>query len=305
MKYAITGAAGHISKPLAEQLLKAGHQVTTIGRNEEHLKELVKAGAHTSTGSVEDVEFLKKAFAGADAVFTMCPPNFNTKDLKGFNEQLGKNYMEAIKANGIKYVVNLSSVGAHLPDNTGPVTGLHRAEEALNTLKDVNIKHLRPGFYYSNLMANIDMIKNMEIIGSNFSISANRFPVADPVDIAAAATEELLSLNFSGHSVRYIASDETGTDEIAAVIGKAIGKPELKWMKFTAKQVLEGMQQSGIPKEVAGEFVEMFIALDGNRFTEDYWKHHPQLGTFKLEDFAKVFAAAYNAEPAMELSNNK
>jgi putative NADH-flavin reductase len=45
MKYAITVAAGHISKPLTEQLLKAGHQVTTIGRNEEHLKELVKADA--------------------------------------------------------------------------------------------------------------------------------------------------------------------------------------------------------------------------------------------------------------------
>jgi hypothetical protein len=127
----------------------------------------------------------------------------------------------------------------------------------------------------------------------------------DYVDIAAAAIEELLSLNFSGHSVRYIASDETGTDEIASVIGKAIGKPELKWMKFTAEQVLEGMQRSGIPKEVASEFVEMFTALDGNRFTEDYWKHHPPLGTLKLEDFAKVFAAAYNAKPAMELSNNK
>jgi uncharacterized protein YbjT (DUF2867 family) len=39
MKYVITGGAGHISKPLAEQLLAAGHEVTVIGRNEEHLKE--------------------------------------------------------------------------------------------------------------------------------------------------------------------------------------------------------------------------------------------------------------------------
>jgi uncharacterized protein YbjT (DUF2867 family) len=294
MRYAITGAAGHISKSLSEKLLKAGHQVIVIGRNEDHLKELVKAGALPHIGSVEDVEFVKKAFVGADAVFTICPPNYNTKDLKTFNETLGKDYTTAIKANAIKHVVNLSSIGAHLPGGTGPVTGLHRAEEALNSLQSVNIKHLRPCFFYSNLMANIDMIKNMGIIGSNFSISENRFPVADSEDIAAAAAEELLGLNFTGHSIRYIASDETGTDEIAAVIGKAIGKPDLRWVKFTTEQVLGGMQQSGIPTEIADEFVEMFTALNDDRFMEDYWKHRPQLGTVKLVDFAKVFAAAYN-----------
>ncbi len=296
MKYAITGAAGHISKPLAEQLLKAGHQVTVIGRDQKNLEELMKAGAFPVIGSLEDVEFLKTAFAGSDAVFTMCPPNFNYKDLKSFNECLGRNYTDAIKANGIKYVVNLSSIGAHLTECTGPVSGLHNAEKLLNGLKNVNIKHLRPAFFYSNLMANINMIKNMGIIGSNFSIAANRFPVSDPVDISTAAAEELLRLTFSGHSVRYIASDESGTDEIAAVIGKAIGKPELKWIKFTDAQVLTGMQQSGVPTGIAGDLVEMFTAMDGDRFTEDYWTHHPSLGIVKLEDFAKEFAAAYYAD---------
>src|SRR5437762_4942356 len=266
MNYVITGAGGHIAKPLVMQLLGAGHQVTAIGRHEEHLKEMVKAGAHPAIGSVENVEFLEKAFGGADAVFTICPPNFNTKDLKGFNEQLGKNYRDAIKSTGIKNVVNLSSVGAHLATGAGPVTGLRRAEEALNTLENVNIRHLRPCFFYSNLMANIDMIKNIGIIGSNFSTPPNKFPVADSIDIAAAAAEELLDLNFNGHSIRYVASDETGTDEIATVIGKVIGKPDLVWIKFKDEEVLRGMQQAGMPKEIAGELVEMFAALDSERF---------------------------------------
>ncbi len=41
MNYVITGGAGHISKPLAEALLAAGHQVTVIGRNAANLQELV------------------------------------------------------------------------------------------------------------------------------------------------------------------------------------------------------------------------------------------------------------------------
>ena len=82
MKYVITGAAGHISKPLAEKLLKAGHDVTVIGRNTENLRSLIELGAKAAIGSVQDVDFLKKAFAGADAVYTMSPPNYDTNDIR-------------------------------------------------------------------------------------------------------------------------------------------------------------------------------------------------------------------------------
>ena len=67
MNYVITGAAGNISKPLALQLLSAGHSVTVISRNELNVKELSDAGAKTAIGSVEDLSFLIKTFAGADA----------------------------------------------------------------------------------------------------------------------------------------------------------------------------------------------------------------------------------------------
>jgi hypothetical protein len=39
----------------------------------------------------------------------------------------------------------------------------------------------------------------------------------------------------------------------------------------------------------------MFKALQSGRLMEDYWRHHPgRLGTTKLEDFARVFAAEYS-----------
>ena len=74
MKYVITGGAGNISKPLALQLLKAGHTVTVIGRNAANLTELTNAGAKAAIGSVEDIAFLTASFTGADAVYTMVPP---------------------------------------------------------------------------------------------------------------------------------------------------------------------------------------------------------------------------------------
>ncbi len=296
MKYVITGGAGHISKPLALQLLAAGHEVTVIGRNANNLSELIEKGARALAGSVENVNFLISAFTGADAVYTMVPPKMDAADWKGYIEQTGKNYADAISATGIKYVVNLSSIGAHLYDGCGPVSGIHRAELALNTLADVNIKHLRPAFFYQNLLANVGLIKQAGIMGGNYGEPGSTFVIVHPNDIAYVAGEELLALNFSGHSVKYIASDELAPSDIAKTIGEAIGKPGLPWVVFSDEQSRQGMLGAGLSEEVAKNYVEMGNALRTGTMTEDYWKHHPaSLGKVKIADFAKEFAAVYNA----------
>lgn len=296
MKYVITGGAGHISKPLTEKLLNAGHDVTVISRNADHVKSLTAMGAKAAVGTVEDVDFLKKIFAGADAVYTMVPPKYDATDLKAYIASVGKNYTEAIKANNIKYVVNLSSVGAHLPESCGPVNGLYRVEQSLNELKNTNTRHLRAVYFYANLLGNVDMVKNMNIIGGNFGGGDFKMLLADTNDVAEVAYEELSKLNFSGHSVRYIGSDERSTDEIAKILGTAIGKPQLPWITFTDEQAYQGMMQMGFPENAVKNFTEMGHAMQDGSMFEDYWKHHPEkLGKTKLEDFAKAFAAVYNA----------
>ena len=206
MKYVITGSAGNISRPLSERLLAAGHEVIVIGRNEEHLKTLTSKGAKAAIGEVEDTAFLKSAFAGADAVYTMYPPQYASMDLNAYGELAAK-YAVAIKANGIKYVVNLSSIGAHMPEGCGPVSGLFRAEQELNKLKEVNVLHLRPGYFFLNFFGNLTMVRDMNVIGNNSGDSTATIFLSHPNDIAEAAAEELLNLSFKGHSVRYLASD--------------------------------------------------------------------------------------------------
>lgn len=296
MKYVITGSLGHISKPVSEALIKAGHDVTIITSKEENASTIKMLGAKAAVGSVEDAGFLTKTFTGADAVYTMIPPNFNANPWKKWIGQIGKNYAAAIKAANIKYIVNLSSVGADLPDGIGPVSGLHLAEEALNTLTDVNIKHLRATYFYTNLLSNIDLIKHANIIGGNFGVKDKKFGIVHPNDIAEVVAEELLHLNFKGHTVRYVVSDEVSTDDVAKTLGAAIGKPALQWIVFSNDQALKGMLDAGLPEEVAKNYVEMGAAINNGEMYEDYWKNHPEtLGKTKLQDFAKEFAAAYSS----------
>ena len=297
MKFTIIGGAGHISKIIVENLLQGGQQVTTVARDPKHVEELVAKGAKAAIGSVEDVTFLTKAFAGADVVYTMVPPNFAAADWLGWISQQGKNYAEAIKANGVKYVVNLSSVGGHLPAGAGPISGLHAVEQALNALADVNVRHLRPGYFYQNLLSNIDLAKKMNIIGANFGAADFRLVMTTPADIAEVATEELLLHKFSGHSVKYIASDERTTDDIARVLGESIGKPDLRWVIFGDEDARNAMVTAGLSLEAAKNYAEMNKGLRTGIVLEDYWKHRPaSLQKTKLEDFAKTFAQVYNQD---------
>lgn len=296
MNYVITGGAGNISAPLVKNLLAAGKRVTVVGRSADNLKELTQAGATAAIGSVEDVDFLTRTFKDADAVYTMIPPKWDAPQWKKYIGKIGENFATAIKGSRVKYVVNLSSIGAHLPDGVGPVSGLYLAERALNKLEGVNILHLRPSYFYHNLLSNVGLVKQAGIIGGNFAIDNNKFPIVDPQDISAVAFEELTSLKFTGHSVRYVVSDEVSTDAIAKAIGSAVGKPDLAWVKFPDDQALQGMLQAGLSKEVAENYVEMGTALHSGKMAEDYWKNRTgKLGKVKLNDFAKVFAAIYAA----------
>lgn len=295
MKYVITGGAGNISKPLTLELLKAGHQVTVIGRSLDNLKELTEAGATAAIGSVADFDFLVKTFTGADAIYTMVPPTWDAADWKGHIGQQGENYAAAIEASGVKKVVNLSSIGAHMETGCGPVSGLFRVEKAYSRLCSVDILHLRPGFFFTNFLANIGMIKHMQIIGGNYGTNST-LVLVHPTDIAEAAAKALLALDFSGHSIEYVVSDEKTPQEIAATLGAAIGQPALPWVDFTDEQNHAGMVQAGLSEEVAKNYTEMGSAVKSGEMAKDYLsKPKPAFGKRDLAEFAKTFAAIYHS----------
>lgn len=293
MKYVILGSLGHISRPLTQKLIAAGHSVTVVSSNQERAEEIILMGAQAAIGSVENIDFLTRTFIGADAVYTMVPPYLGASDWKRYIAGIGQNYAAAIRASHLKFIVNLSSIGAHMPTGCGPVSGLYFVEEALNRLEGVNIKHLRPAYFYTNLLSNINMVKTMGIIGGNYGNHATMIFV-HPDDIAEVAFKELNDLSFRGKSIRYIASDSRTTDEVASILGQAIEKPNLSWINFSDEDTVAGMIQSGLPEEIARNYTEMGHAMRKGEMQSDYVKHQPlQLGRTKLETFAKTFAEVY------------
>ena len=298
MKIVVTGSLGNISKPLTQELVSKGHEVTVISSKAERSADIEALGAKAATGTMLDAAFLTETFKGADIVYvmeTMGAARFSDQniDVVGTITQIGLAYKEAIANSGVKQVVHLSSIGAHTDKGNGMLVFHYNVEQMLKQLPDdVSIKTMRPvGFYY-NMLAFIPTIKTQGVIVSNYG-GDEKEPWVSPLDIAAVIAEEM-EKPFDGRTVRYIASEELSPNEVAAILGEAIGKPDLKWVVISDEQLLQGMKASGMNPEVAKGLVEMNAGRRTGVIGEDYAGHKPAMGKVKLKEWAKEFAAAYN-----------
>lgn len=326
MKIIITGSLGHISKPLAKQLVQNGHAVTVISSKLERQKDIKAIGATAAIGSIEDIGFLAETFAGADAVYTMMPPfafeqNPNL-DAREEARRLATNYASAIRQSGVKKIVHLSSIGGHTDKGNGLLAFHFYAEQVLSQLpQTVSVTFMRPvGFYY-NLYQFMDIVKGegflkgfvgvimtlrfyglmgllqgkKGMIVSNYGAD-DQMPWVSPIDIAAAIAEEVTSAA-TGRKIRYVASEVLTCNQIAATLGAAIGKPHLKWVTISDKQMSEALVKYKLPQSLANDITEMNASMrNGGMLFEDYNKHKPALGSVKMKDFAKEFAAVYNSK---------
>jgi uncharacterized protein YbjT (DUF2867 family) len=319
MKIVVTGSLGNISNPLTKELVQKGHSVTVISTKVEKRKEIEAIGATPAIGTIEDFEFLTTVFTGADAVYCMLPlfdffdPNL---DIMAATRRLINNYCEAIKQSGVKQVVHLSSIGAHTDKGNGLLAFHHLAENIFRELpSDVIIKHMRPVGFYNNLYDFMKPIKGKGFLGlfltlrfSGFLslisgktgvIAANygdedKLPWVSPLDIASVVAEELTT-PFTERKFCYIASEELTCNQVAKIIGEAIGKPYLKWALMSDKDMMGGLKMFGMPESRAKGVVEMNAGMHNGLVNEHYVRNRPVvMGKVKLRDFAKEFAKVYH-----------
>lgn len=295
MKIIVTGSLGNISQPLTQELVQKGHTVTVISSNPQKQKDIEALGATAAIGVLEDVDFLTATFTGADAVYCMIPPNnyFDLNlDLIAYYIRIANNYAQSIQQSGVKRVVYLSSIGAHLEKGSGILIGHHKGESIMNNLSDVAITFMRPVAFYYNLFGFVEMIKLEGIIAANYG-AEEKLVWVSPIDIAAAIAEELETA-LEGTKVRYVVSEELTGNETAGILGAIIGKPDLKWIIIPSEQMQSGLEAAGMNPNIAAGLVEMYASQQSGLLMEDYYRNKPTFGKVKLKDFAKEFALVYN-----------
>lgn len=293
--YAITGATGNIGSKAAKILLARGEKVRVIGRDAARLQTLVNKGAEAAVGDMKDTAFLTRSFTGADAVFTMIPPDYTAADFRVYQNEIVANISDAITRAGVRYVVNLSSQGAELPAGTGPILGLHDQEVRLNGLAGVHVLHLRPTYFMENLLMNIPLINEKGIAGSAVR-GDQKFAMIATRDIAARVVEHLLRRDFNGKIVKdLLGQRDLSLKEAIGVIGRRIGWSDLKYVQFPYEEASKGMMAMGISPDVSRRFIEMSMALNDGLFAVNRPRTAENTTPTTIEEFAETFAAAFEA----------
>jgi uncharacterized protein YbjT (DUF2867 family) len=260
--YVIMGASGNTGNVVARALLAEGKKVRVIGRSADRLEPLTASGAEAFVCDVTDARALTNAFAGARAVYAMIPPSMTSQNYRADQDNVTNAIARAIEQAAVKYVVSLGSVGADKAEETGPVAGLHYLEQTLSRNRELNVLHLRAGYFMGNTLAQIGTIQTLGITAGPLRPDL-MIPMIATRDIGTAAAKALLGLDFSQQQTRELLGQrDISMIEVATIIGNAIGKPDLKYVQLPDEQVREALTQVGISLNVASLILEMSAALN-------------------------------------------
>lgn len=291
MKITVLGSLGNINRNYLPRLIADGHDVTVITSTQDRVDAIHAVGAKAVVGSNRDVNFLTETFKGSDVIYLMISginPISGT-DMWQAAIELSENYKSAVQNSDVKNVVNLSSIGADNP-KAGILYMYHFMEDALNSLEDVNVVHIRPVGFYSNLFADMQSLKTQQTIFSTVSADITRGWVS-PADIADVAYA-LISHTPAGKSAKFVVSDwATGNDWLKALAKNEI---EAKYQQIPVEALAANMKKIGFHEDTANRFVQMNRAGENaDEFYASLRATDYHLGKVKLGDFAKVFADIY------------
>lgn len=295
--YSITGATGHIGHIIVEILLKNKQKVRAIGRDAKKLKYLADKGAESWVGNMEDSSFLGKAFLDVDGIFAMIPPNFQAKNVREHQNKIGISIISAIEKAEVKNVVALSSVGAHLPEQTGIVQGLYDFEKYLASLENVNIDILRCGYFMENIDSQVNLIENQGIVGSPFKADLT-FPVVATKDIAELAAGRLLDLKFKGELIEYVLGQrDLSFSEITKILADTFDINDLKYVQFSYEDFYKSLIKMGMSDSSATAMIEFSESFNNGKSLKAHKRTQENTTKTSFEDYARFLTSLRKSKP--------
>lgn len=295
----ILGATGNVGGKIADILMKKGEEIRLVSRSTQSLKTRVGKKAHAYAGDLRDTEFLIKVFQGSDAVFSMIPPNLKAENFLGYLNAIGESIAHALEVAKIKYVVNLSSIGADLAVGTGPIVALHNQEERLNAVKGLNVLHLRAGYFMENELMTAELIraKGMNAAAIKGDI---KIPMIATKDIAGYAAERLVKRDFSGSLFAdLLGPRDISLIEATAIIGRKIRKPDLGYVTLPYEEAEKALITAGLSGDVAKKYIEMQKGINDGRIIANLERRKEISTPTTFEVFCdEVFVPLYHRKKA-------
>jgi uncharacterized protein YbjT (DUF2867 family) len=257
--FVIAGATGNTGSVVANTLLAQGKPVTVLVRDAQKAESWRRKGAQVTAASLEDGHALAAAFAGAEGVYLLIPPNFKAADALGYGSRVGEALAAAVKTSGVPHVVLLSSVGAQHAQGTGPIRSLHHAESVLwPTAKNLTL--IRAAYFLQNWAGGVDGVRNQGVL-HNFLTPERKIPMVSTADIGKIAAECLTDPARGRRVVELAGPEDYSPQDIAQTFAAALGKP-VKLETHPLDAVIPTFTALGFSQDVARLFREMIEGIN-------------------------------------------
>lgn len=255
--FVVSGATGRVGSAVAHNLLAADRPVRVIVRSANSARDWERAGAQVAVLDLRSSDALESALEGAEGFFAMLPFDLGVDDLETHAEQISNSVAAAVEGADVPHVVMLSSGGAHLPDGTGPIVGLHRMELKLRST-GTTLTALRACHFQEK----VGDVLHTAIHGRVFPVFASNADTAIPMvataDVGDIAARLLLNSEVAYEVVNVLGPAYTER-EVARELGAALGV-ELQVVVIPMDGWQSALTGAGLPPQAAVSVAQLYKA---------------------------------------------
>jgi uncharacterized protein YbjT (DUF2867 family) len=254
----VTAPTGQIGHQVLSTLLDGDRPVRVIARDPSRLAPQVRERVEVVRGSHRDRDVVDEAFAGADSVLWLVPPDPHADDIQNHYLDFTRPACAAIEAQNVKRVIGITSLGRAYGKHAGLLSPAFAMDELIEGT-GVDYRALAMPFFMENLLNQVEAIRSQ---GMFFMANSADRPLATVAtrDIAAVAAGLLLDDSWSGQGgVPVIGPDALSPDGMAEVLSEVLERP-IRFQQIGGEAYRATMTQYGMSDAWAQGLVDMAIA---------------------------------------------
>jgi uncharacterized protein YbjT (DUF2867 family) len=258
----VTTPTGNIGSQVLEKLVRSDEEICVVGRSPAKLSPQVRERVEVIEGSHGDRDVLDKAFATADTVFWLTPPDPRADSVESAYIDFTRPAADAMRNRGVERVVGVSALGRGTPwaSKAGFITASLAVDDLIAS-SGVSYRALTMPSFMDNLLRQAEPIRKDGVF--SLPISGDRkLPSVATRDIASAAAELLLDKFWIGVSSRpLLGPEDLSYNDMAAILSDLLGTP-VRFERISDEAFKARLMGRGMSDAMAQGNLDMFIAKD-------------------------------------------
>ncbi|MCC6572330.1 MAG: SDR family oxidoreductase [Planctomycetes bacterium] len=279
----VTGATGKVGGEVLKQLAAKGEQCRAMVRDLKKAAPLKGDNIELVQGDYDKMDSVEKALKGCEKLFlvsvarqTMGEPEFPV--------------ITAAKKAGIKHIVRVSALGAHVSADSH-LLKWHGYNDT--NLRKIGVPYtiLKPHYFMQNFYMFVDGIKKQ---GAFYApMKEGKIAAIDVRDIADCAVSTLLGKGHNGKAYDLTGGESLTMAQYAEKLSSACGKT-IKYVDIPPAEAKKAMLGMGMPDFFADGLVALYTnwSTGGAEKVSDAVEKLTEHAPRSFDAFAKEFAGA-------------